>query len=123
MDRVIGPLVSELQLRHRAGLEKRHRPPEGAGRSAVFYLLLFCERQCPRILAADNSFKRGIVTTPGQSEVTSVIVEETLIAKSSMVWIRLVEYVRVTTRRTFNDCVLQVGRFAHIGFYRLTRTS
>ena len=94
-------------------------PARRSGKKCVFYLLLFCERQCPRILAADNSFKRGIVTTPGQSEVTSVIVEETLIAKSSMVWIRLVEDISVTTGCTFNDCVLQVGAFAHGGFYRL----
>jgi hypothetical protein len=48
--------------------------------------------------------------------VTGVIVEKPLIAKSSMVWIRLVEDIRVTTRRTFDDCVLQVGTFAHTGF-------
>jgi hypothetical protein len=36
-----------------------------------------------------------------------------------MVWIRLVEDISVTTGCTFNDCVLQVGAFAHGGFYRL----
>ena len=71
-----------------------------------------CRRQFVQTRDRNNS---------GQSEVTSVIVEETLIAKSSMVWIRLVEDISVTTGCTFNDCVLQVGPFAHSGFYRLTR--
>lgn len=73
--------------------------PTGVGKEAVFQFspLVLC--QCPGMTSANDRFVLRIEAAPDQRAVTGFVVKEALVAKASVICVRLLEDVVVAALR------------------------